>query len=175
MIKFNVKDDNISMNVEDARKVVVHDSDGSATRIGEVSLPASAWVGEGNTWSQVVSISGVTANSQVDLTPDAQQLVIFYEKDLTFVTENENGVVTVYVIGQKPANDYVIQVTISEVIAEGKIIGVTVGTSMSIQQIKEKINPVTSVNGAEADKDGNLEISNVMTDEEVIKLQSALQ
>ena len=39
----------------------------------------------------------------------------FYEKDITFVTENEGGVVTVYVIGQKPTNDYTIQVTITEV------------------------------------------------------------
>ena len=49
------------------------------------------------------------------MTPSVEQLVIFYEKDLTFVTENEGGVVTVYAIGQKPTNDYTIQVTITEV------------------------------------------------------------
>ena len=83
--------------------------------IGEVTLLASAWVGSGNLHSQVVSIEGVTERSQVDLTPDVAQLVVFYEKDLTFVTENEDGVVTVYAIGQKPTNDYTIQVTIKEV------------------------------------------------------------
>ena len=62
-----------------------------------------------------MEIEGVTENSQVDLTPDVQQLAIFYNKDLTFVTENEEGVVTVYAIGQKPTNDYTIQVTITEV------------------------------------------------------------
>ena len=175
MIKLDVKNDSIKMNVENARKVVVHDSAGSASRIGEVSLLASAWTGGDNLWSQVVAIDGVTERNQVDLTPNAEQLLVFHEKDLAFVTENNNGVVTVYAIGQKPTNDYVIQVTISEVDTEGEIIGITVGTTMSISQIKEKINPVTSVNGAEADKDGNLEISNIMTDEEVIKLQSALQ
>ena len=51
----------------------------------------------------------------MDLTPDVEQLAVFYEKDLCFVTENEGGVVTVYAIGQKPANDYTIQVTITEV------------------------------------------------------------
>ena len=40
---------------------------------------------------------------------------VFYEKDITFVTENDGGVVTVYAIGQKPQNDYTIQVTITEV------------------------------------------------------------
>ena len=87
---------------------------GSAT-IGEVTLRAANWVGAASPYSQVVTIAGVTANSQVDLTPNVQQLSIFYNKDLAFVTENEDGVVTVYAIGQKPANDYTIQVTITEV------------------------------------------------------------
>lgn len=84
-------------------------------KIGEVTLQASAWVGKDNLYSQKVTIEGVTKNSQVDLTPDAQQLAIFYEKDLSFVTENDGGVITVYAIGQKPENDYTIQVTITEV------------------------------------------------------------
>ena len=84
-------------------------------RIGYVTLSASAWEGEGNLWSQVVNVDGATENSQVDLTPNVEQLAVFYEKDITFVTENDNGVVTVYAIGQKPVNDYTIQVTITEV------------------------------------------------------------
>jgi hypothetical protein len=51
----------------------------------------------------------------VDITPSVEELVVFYEKDLTLVTENDNGVVTVYAIGQKPTNDYRLQVTITEV------------------------------------------------------------
>lgn len=84
-------------------------------KIGAVTLLADAWVGANNLYSQVVSIDGVTEFSQVDITPDVEQLAVFYEKDITFVTENEDGVVTVYVIGQKPTNDYIIQVTITEV------------------------------------------------------------
>lgn len=84
-------------------------------RIGTVTLLASAWVGSNNLHSQVVSIDGVTENSQVDLTPNIEQLAVFYDKDLSFVTENDGGVVTVYAIGQKPTNDYTIQVTITEV------------------------------------------------------------
>lgn len=95
-------------------KVIIEKS-GTTPKIGEVTLLASAWVGSDNLYHQVVNIEGVTENSQVDLTPDVQQLLIFYKKDLSFVTENENGVVTVYAIGQKPANDYTIQVTITEV------------------------------------------------------------
>ena len=94
---------------------VVIEKGGSAPKIGDVTLLASAWAGSDNLYHQVVDIEGVTENSQVDLTPDVQQLLIFYKKDLTFVTENENGTVTVYAIGQKPTNDYTIQVTITEV------------------------------------------------------------
>lgn len=86
-----------------------------AARIAEVNLLSANWIGTASPYSQVVEIEGVTEFSQVDLTPSIEQLVIFYEKDLGFVTENEDGVVTVYAIGQKPENDYTIQVTITEV------------------------------------------------------------
>ena len=88
---------------------------GSSAKIGEVTLTASAWQGSNNLYSQVANIEGVTENTQVDLTPSVQQLLVFYEKDIAFVTENEDGVVTVYCIGQKPENDYTIQVTMTEV------------------------------------------------------------
>ena len=84
-------------------------------RIANVELLAANWIGTSSPYSQVVEIEGVTENSQVDLTPSIEQLIIFYDKDLGFVTENEDGVVTVYAIGQKPENDYTIQVTITEV------------------------------------------------------------
>ena len=87
----------------------------SSARIAYVDLLSANWVGETSPYSQVVEIEGVTENSQVDLTPSIEQLITFYDKDLGFVTENEDGVVTVYAIGQKPINDYTIQVTITEV------------------------------------------------------------
>lgn len=89
---------------------------GSKLTIGTANLLADKWVDRSeNLHSQVVAIDGVTPYSQVDLTPSVEQLAVFYEKDLTFVTENEDGIVTVYAIGQKPTNDYTIQVTIKEV------------------------------------------------------------
>ncbi len=90
-------------------------SEFAPARIGEVTLTAAGWVGAASPFSQIVEVEGVTENSQVDLTPSVAQLAIFYEKDLAFVTENEGGVVTVYAIGQKPENDYTMQVTITEV------------------------------------------------------------
>lgn len=88
---------------------------GTVVSVATIDLRSSAWQGSGNLYSQVVAIDGITENSQVNLTPSVEQLAIFYEKDITFVTENDGGVVTVYVIGQKPANDYTIQANIVEV------------------------------------------------------------
>ena len=105
-------------NVEVTNVVVVVEGSGTAARIGYITLLANAWVGDESLYSQVVNIDGVTENSQVDLTPSVDQLMVFYEKDLTFATKNEGGVVTVYAIGQKPTNDYTIQVTITEVANE---------------------------------------------------------
>lgn len=89
----------------------------SPVPVTSITLLASAWTGSGNLYSQVVEIEGVTEYSQVNLNPSVEQLVIFHDKDLAFVTENEDGVVTVYAIGDKPTNDYTIQVSITEVIA----------------------------------------------------------
>ena len=71
-----------------------------------------------NKWCQTVTVNNatITPGSKVDLQPDSEQLVIFYEKDLAFVTENEDGVVTVFCIGQKPTSDYTMQATVTEVI-----------------------------------------------------------
>lgn len=87
----------------------------ASAKIGVVELISANWVGNASPYSQVVTIEGVTENSQVDLTPSVEQLAIFHQKDLAFVTENDGGIVTVYAIGDKPLADYTIQVTITEV------------------------------------------------------------
>ena len=83
--------------------------------ISAVDLMADAWVGSGNLHSQVVSIDGVTESSRVDLTPTVEQLADFLYRELALVAENEGGIVTVYAVGERPANDYTIPVTITEV------------------------------------------------------------
>jgi hypothetical protein len=71
-----------------------------------------------NKWYQVVlqDNTDITEHSKVDLQPSSDQLTIFYEKDLSFVAENEDGVVTVFCIGHIPTNDYIIQCIITEVV-----------------------------------------------------------
>lgn len=85
-----------------------------------VTLYANKWVqsaGE-KRWHQEVIVANatITKYSKVDLQLSAEQITIFYEKDIAFVTENDGGKVTVYCIGRVPENDYVIQATVSEVV-----------------------------------------------------------
>ena len=86
-----------------------------SVRVENVVLSSSGWVGQVSPYSQVVTIQGVTPYSKVDLSPSVEQLAIFHEKDIAFVTENEDGIVTVYSIGVKPTSDYTIQCSITEV------------------------------------------------------------
>jgi hypothetical protein len=69
---------------------------------------------------QIVTVNNavIKPNSKVDLQPSSEQLVIFHEKDLAFVAENENGVVSVFCVGQVPQNDYTIQTIVTEVILD---------------------------------------------------------
>lgn len=87
-----------------------------------ITIYANKWsYSSDNRWFQVVTVDNatITPNSKVDLQPSSEQLVIFHEKDLAFVTENEDGVVSVYCVGQVPQNDYTIQATVTEVVTDG--------------------------------------------------------
>lgn len=92
---------------------------GGASRISYIDLLSANWQGDKSPYSQVVAIDGVAENSKIDINPSIEQLAIFHEKDIAFVAENEDGVVTVYCVGQKPTADYQMQITITGVIANG--------------------------------------------------------
>lgn len=110
------------------------DANGNVTRIAIMQAFVNILGGENNwtpenvvdaddniigvRYGQVVDVinANITPNSKVDLQLSSEQMVIFYEKDLAFVAENEDCKVTVYCIGQIPQNDYKIQVTVTEVI-----------------------------------------------------------
>ena len=87
-----------------------------------VTIYADKWVqATDDRWYQIVTVDNavITPNSKIDLQPSAEQLDVFHEKDLAFVTENEDGVVSVYCVGQVPQNDYTLQAIVTEVIING--------------------------------------------------------
>ena len=104
---------------EEARKSINEISSSLLNKISSVSLLADKWNGETSPYSQIVTIAGATENSKIDLNPTIEQLNIFHNKDIAFVVENDDGVITVYCIGQKPTQNYDMQVTITEVTANG--------------------------------------------------------
>lgn len=85
------------------------------SKIVTVTLFANSWVGDTSPFSQVVTVNGVTENSKVDLLPTAAQIVELQDDEISLMTENNDGVITVWAIGDKPATDMEIQALITEV------------------------------------------------------------
>lgn len=81
-----------------------------------ITLPAVNWNGNENPWHQVVHIDGVTTSSKINLYATALQVVDMQNNEFSLMAENDNGVVTVYALGNKPTSDYTIQAEITEVV-----------------------------------------------------------
>lgn len=81
-----------------------------------VTIPAANWVGDSNPWSQVVTVNGATANSKLDLQPTALQIVALQRDEIVLMLQNDSGVVTAWAVGNKPTEDYTMQVLITEVV-----------------------------------------------------------
>ena len=84
-------------------------------RVAIISLPANAWTGNSEPYSQVVNIATVTTSSKIDLQPSAQQIVDLQNAETSLMIGNDGGVVTCYAIGNKPTVNYTMQVLIQEV------------------------------------------------------------
>ena len=87
----------------------------TSLKITTIDLLAANWVGDTSPYSQVVTVNGATRNSKVDLQPTATQIAILQDAEVSLTTENTDGVVTVYAIGDKITEDMTMQVAISEV------------------------------------------------------------
>ena len=74
----------------------------------------------GSRYGQVVNVNNaiITPTSMVNLQLTSEQVIIFQNKTLAFYAENDDGVVTVYCVGQIPENDYTIQATVTEVVID---------------------------------------------------------
>ena len=88
-------------------------------------------------YKQTLQIDGVTAQTKLNLQPDAIMLAEFQKLNLVFVAENEidgttlENEITVYSIGDKPLHNYTMQATIVEADIQSdqsKLIGIPVGT-----------------------------------------------
>ena len=85
--------------------------------VSSVTLLAANWNGDASPYSQVVTVGGAGVNSKIDLQPTALQIKDLQDADIAFVTDNDNGTITVYALGGKPTVDYTMQALITEVAA----------------------------------------------------------
>ena len=83
-------------------------------KTASITLPVASWAGD-DPYTQTVTITGVTAKSRIDLNPSAAVLSAAMEGGYGLVIGNNNGTVTVYVVGAKPTAAITVQVSITEV------------------------------------------------------------
>lgn len=80
-----------------------------------ITLKADGWLGDASPYAQVVPLVDVTSMTKVDLQPTVDQLHMLHSHPVGFCAVNDNGVVTVYAVGNKPTDDFTFQVTLTEV------------------------------------------------------------
>lgn len=92
-------------------------SGASTLKMVTISAPAADWKGGTSPYSQIVSVEGISVNSMVHIQMSKEMAEQLSDLDVSFTTENDGGVVTLYAIGDKPTVDCEFQATLLEVIS----------------------------------------------------------
>ena len=87
----------------------------SKPKLATITISASKWGGSTSPYSQVVSVNGVNANSKLDLQPTPNIIASLQDSETSLMLTNNNGVVTAWAIGNKPTENYTVDVLITEV------------------------------------------------------------
>ena len=107
---------------------VTYEVESSVPTATTVTLKAADWLGDTSPYSQVVAVDGATSRTKVDLQPTMDQVDMMYSQSVGFFTMNEGGVVRAYAVGNKPTENFTIQITMTEVESNStRIKGNTVG------------------------------------------------
>ena len=91
-------------------KTIVETIINQNNKVVPITLYANKWEGDKRLYFQVVDIEGIPKDytGTVRLTP--VQAENFSAEDVSFMVGNENGIITVYCIGQKLMNDYTVDI-----------------------------------------------------------------
>ncbi len=107
---FGAKDANQINDV--VNQIVKTVSTSPSMALAEMTLSQSAWVNEGDYYTQRVSIEGVEVNERIDVQPSASVLMRLLDDGvIALFVENNEGVLTAYCIGGVPTTDVTVQIT----------------------------------------------------------------
>lgn len=87
-------------------------------RYDVVNLYASAWAGQGSTYTQPVYLTNLTRNSIVDIDLTELQKEMLENAGITLFITNENKNAVAYALGFKPDIDYEVNVIITETVTQ---------------------------------------------------------
>ena len=107
--------DNFNQRINETNTALQNKAD--TTKKASITLSTN-WTGAASPYTQSVTISGTTANSKVDLQPDAtviQQMTD--DGTVALYITNVDGTLTANAVGEKPTVALTIQATITEVSA----------------------------------------------------------
>lgn len=90
---------------------------GSSGKISTITLPAANWKNAESPFFQTVEVAGISEASKIDIQPNKEQVAAFCVEGTMLHIENDGGIATAYAIGTKPAEDLVLQVTLTEVVS----------------------------------------------------------
>jgi hypothetical protein len=90
---------------------------GSSGKISTITLPAANWKNAESPFFQTVEVAGISEASKIDIQPNKEQVAQFCVEGTMLHIENDGGIATAYAIGTKPAEDLVLQVTLTEVVS----------------------------------------------------------
>lgn len=90
---------------------------GSSGKITTVTLPAAGWKNGESPFFQAVELEGISVSSLVEIQASKEQIAKLCADGTAIYIENDGGAATAYAIGTKPAEDLVLQVTLTEVVS----------------------------------------------------------
>jgi len=90
---------------------------GSSGKNAQITLKAADWKNGESPFFQAVAVPGISESSVVDMQATKEQVAMLCSGGIALHMENDGGVTTAYAIGNKPAEDLTLQVTITEVMS----------------------------------------------------------
>lgn len=88
---------------------------GFSVKMSSVTLYADAWKNSESPYFQNVVIEGISASSMVNIQADRDQIARLGTNGTAVHIDNDGGMATAYAVGVKPAEDMILQVSLTEV------------------------------------------------------------